>query len=383
MLATENTKLTSYLSESVKDTHKLLAELVAIPAPSHHEEKRAEFVKAWLEALGAEGVYIDEAKNAVYPIGCEGSRDIVVFEAHTDTVFPDTTPFELKSDGEKFYAPGVGDDTCSLAIMLTVVKYIIQNKIAPKRGILFVANSCEEGLGNLKGTKQLMKDYEGRIKELYSFDGKYPNVCNVCVGSHSYEIECRTIGGHSFGAFGNPNAIHELSKLITELYAIKLPEKEGTKTTFNVGIIEGGTSVNTIAQYAKMLYEYRSDDPDCLAYMKDQFEQRVANANAGKNAEFTVNTVGVRPCGQDADEGVMGAMTSLVEAAMLKHTGEVAKYHSGSTDCNIPRSLGIPALCPGVYTGGGAHTREEYVYIDSIATGLKIAADIILHYFNA
>lgn len=382
MLATENLHLTKYLEDSVEDTHRLLANLVEIPAPSHNEEKRAEFIKAWLEDLGAEGVYIDSAKNAVYPLLVGDGDDIVVFEAHTDTVFPDTTPFELKSDGTNFYAPGVGDDTCSLAIFLTVVRYIVKNNIRPKRSILFVANSCEEGLGNLKGTKQLMEDYAGKIKELYTFDGKYPNVCDTCVGSHRYEIECRTIGGHSFGAFGNPNAIHEISKLITSLYTIEIPKKPGTKTTYNVGTIEGGTSVNTIAQSAKMLYEYRSDDVDCLEYMKTAFEEKLAAARAEGKAEFDVKVVGIRPCGLDVDEQVFSAMKRLVESTIEKHTGSTAKYHSGSTDCNVPRSLGIPALCPGVYQGGGAHTREEYVNIASIRTGLKLAADMILHYFE-
>ena len=382
MLATENSHLTKYLESSLEDTYKLLGDLVAIPAPSHHEEQRAEYVKKWLEDLGAEGVYIDSAKNTVYPLLVGGGDDIVVFEAHTDTVFPDTTPFELRSDGTNFYAPGVGDDTCSLAIMLTVIRYIIQNNVKPKRSILFVANSCEEGLGNLKGTKQLLYDYNRRVRELYTFDGKYPAVCDTCVGSHCYEVVCRTIGGHSFGAFGNPNAIHELSKLITALYSIEIPKKEGTKTTYNVGTIEGGTSVNTIAQSVKMLYEYRSDDVECLEFMKQAFEEKLAEARAEGKAEFDVNVVGIRPCGLDVDEQVFAAMKRLVENTMERHTGSTAKYHSGSTDCNVPRSLGIPALCPGVYQGGGAHTREDYVSIASIAIGLKIAADIILHYFK-
>ena len=148
-----------------------------------------------------------------------------------------------------------------------------------------MANSCEEGLGNLKGSKQIMKDFEGRIKEFYTFDGKYPGLVDRCVGSHRYEVICETEGGHSYGAFGNNNAIAELAKLITKLYEVKVPVKENTKTTYNVGSIEGGTSVNTIAQQAKMLYEYRSDDAECVELMKNTFEKLVAEANAEGNKQ--------------------------------------------------------------------------------------------------
>jgi len=375
-------KLKAYQESCIEEMHKLLADLVAIPAPSHHEEKRAEFCKNWLEAQGAKGVYIDEALNCVYPINCEGRDDIVVFMAHTDTVFPDTTPFELKSDGKNFYAPGVGDDTASLVIMYMVTKFIIQNGIKSDRGILIVANSCEEGLGNLKGSKQIMKDYEGRIKEFYTFDGKYNRVCCECVGSHRYEVECKTEGGHSYGAFGNNNAIIELANLICELNKVVIPQKDGVKTTFNVGTIEGGTSVNTIAQSAKMLYEYRSNDAECLAYMKDFFDKTVAAANARGKGEFSVNVVGMRPCGGDVDKTLHEKMIQKVIDACEKHTGMPCLRAKGSTDCNAPMSMGVPAVCPGIYMGGGAHTREEWVEIASLPTGLMICADIMLDYFN-
>ena len=142
-------KLKIYKDACIPEIHKMLAELVAIPAPSHHEEKRAEYCKRWLESVGAEGVYIDEALNCIYPINCEGRDDIVVFMAHTDTVFPDQVGFELKSDGKNFYAPGVGDDTASLVIMYAVTKFIIENAIKSDRGILIVANACEEGVHSL------------------------------------------------------------------------------------------------------------------------------------------------------------------------------------------------------------------------------------------
>ena len=375
-------KIKQYQESCTPEMHKLLSDLVAIPAPSNHEELRAAFCKDWFEKQGAEGVYIDEALNCVLPINCDGRDDIVVFAAHTDTVFPDTEPFTLKSDGEKFYAPGVGDDTASLAVLMMVAKFILQNKIQPKRGILIVANAAEEGLGNLRGVKKLMEDYRGRVKEFYTIDARYANVYSRCVGSHRYEIECATQGGHSFAAFGRPNAIAELATLITDLYSVKVPPKKGCKTTYNVGSIEGGTSVNTIAQNAKMLYEYRSDDAECLAIMQKHFEDAMERAQARGNATFTVKTVGIRPCGGDVDKDVHNRMIEKTIAICEKHTGLPCTPRSASTDCNIPMSLGIPSLCFGVYEGGGAHTREEYVVIDSLPIGLRIAFDLILGYFN-
>lgn len=375
-------KLERYKNECIPEMHKVLSDLVAIPAPSHHEEKRAEFCKKWLEAQGAEGVYIDEAFNCVYPINCEEKDDIVVFMAHTDTVFPDTTPFELKSDGKKFYAPGVGDDTACLVMMLMITKFILENGIKSDRGILIVANACEEGLGNLKGTKQLMKDYQGRVKEFYTFDGEYSIVCSECVGSHRYEVECRTEGGHSYESFGNINAIIELSKLICELAKVEIPQKEGVKTTFNVGTIEGGTSVNTIAQSAKMLYEYRSNDAESLEYMKNFFEKTIEEANACGKGEFSVDVIGIRPCGGEVDKVLHESMIQKVINICEKHTGIPCKRDKGSTDCNVPMSMGIAAVCVGSYMGGGAHTREEWIEIDSLPKGIMITGEIMLDYFN-
>ena len=373
--------LNKYLENSFEETCKLLETLAAIPAPSHHEEKRADFVKNWLVEQGAEGVYIDEALNVIYPINCENNNDLIVFMAHTDIVFPDTEPIKVTRDDKYYYAPGIGDDTTCLVQMLMIIKYIIKNNIKPTRGVLFVANSCEEGLGNLKGTRQLMKDFEGRVAEFYTFDGMYQHICNKCVGSHRYEIECITEGGHSFNAFGKANSIHKLSELICDLFSIEVPVKGDSKTTYNVGVIEGGTSVNTIAQYAKVLYEYRSDNIDCLEIMKNTFEEKINKANQASDAEFKVNILGIRPCSGEVDNEKLTAMSERVIEIQKKHSDLNVVANSGSTDCNIPMSLGVPAVCCGTYIGDGAHTREERILIESIPVGLKITAEIILGLF--
>lgn len=376
-------KVISYLQDKKEETLKLIEDLCKIPAPSGKEERRAEFVKNYLENFGAEGVYIDQALNVLYPVGCDEGKDIVVFMAHTDTVFPDTEyPMPFKRDDKCLYSPGVGDDVTCLAIMITVAKYVTENKLKAPCGVLFAANSCEEGLGNLKGVKQIMKDFSGRVKEVYTFDGKYVEVVNKCVGSHRYELTFETEGGHSFNHFGNRNAIYAMSKLIHELYKCKVPVSGNSKTTYNVGLVSGGTSVNTIAQKAVMTYEYRSDDFECLAKMQEFFNGRVEDIRKANLAEVTVKLIGERPCGGKVDEAKLAEMTKKVKSICEKYSGVVCEENSGSTDCNIPMAMGIPSICVGVYSGSGAHTREERVDIESIPAGLKIAAEIILGYFD-
>jgi len=371
-----------YLTDCEEETIDLIEALCGIPAPSWHEEKRAEFCKKWLEDNGAKGVYIDSALNVIYPVGCEGKDDIVVFMAHTDTVFPDLEPMPFSKDDEYLYAPGVSDDTTRLAILMIVARYIAQNNMTAPCGILIVANAGEEGLGNLKGTRQLMKDFEGRIKEFYTFDSNLTGYANRVVGSHRYEITFKTEGGHSFGAFGNRSAVYAMSDLICKLYACEIPKEEGSKTTFNVGLVEGGTSVNTIPQNAKMLYEYRSNSAKCLATMKDFFETKIKEAKESGLSEVEVKLVGDRPCSGEMDENHLAQMEEKVVRITEKHTGKECKPHPSSTDCNIPMSMGIPALAVGNCQGFGAHTREEKVLISSIPIGMKVTAELMLGFFE-
>ena len=378
-----NAEFIKYIENSVDEAKALLKELCLIPAPSNHEEKRAEFCKNWLLNIGAEGAYIDEALNVVYPVNCDGRDDIVVFMAHTDTVFPDMTePMPYSEDETNIYSPGVGDDTVCLVMMLMTVKYIVEKGIKPDCGILFVANSGEEGLGNLKGSRKIMEDYYGRVKEFYTFDGMFNRVVNKCVGSHRYKITVETEGGHSFGKFGNTNAIHVMSEIVSALYKCEVPKIGDSRTTYNVGVIEGGTSVNTIAQNCQLMYEYRSDNKDCMDTMKAFFENIIAEFKNNFNAKIDVEIVGERPCGGDVDIDKLNEMTEKVIGICKKYTGMECISTSGSTDCNIPQSLGVAAVCPGVYYGGGAHTREEWVEKSSIPIGLKIVFELILGYFN-
>lgn len=359
------------------ETIELLKTLAAIPAPSHHEEKRAEFCLDWFKRNGGESAYIDEALNVILPFDCDGCNEITVVAAHTDVVFPDTEPFEVIDDGEKLHCPGIGDDTANLAVMMMTAKRLIAEG-KKLRGIMFVCNSCEEGLGNLKGTKQIFKDFEGRIARFISFDSSVMNrIVDRAVGSERYKLTARTEGGHSFGKFGNKNAIAVLANIVCEIYSLEAPKKEGRKTTYNVGGISGGTSVNTIAQEASVLLEFRSDDDEGYSIMKAEFDRIFGKAKAEEGVDLEIELLGKRPSGKDNIKGLDELMKitadTIRDVVKLEPT-----YGSSSTDCNIPLSLGVPAVCFGV--GGihkGSHTREEWVDKESLKLGLELCYEYI------
>lgn len=355
------------------ETVSLIKALCRIPAPSHHEERRAQFVKEWLDAAGAKGAYIDEAKNVIYEMKGESDRLCVVM-AHTDTVFPDMEPMEVREEGDLLCCPGVGDDTANLAVLLMLVRHWIDTGFRPKRSFLFVANAGEEGLGNLKGCRAVMKAYGERVDAFWSLDGGLSGVCTKAVGSARYRITARTEGGHSYAAFGSKNAIHALAELTCALYRQEIPQvSTGTsRTTYNVGVIHGGTSVNTIAQQAELLYEYRSDSESCLAAMERQLRE-ILTAQESDQVRWSVECVGLRPCGRELPPNGQTELTKAALDAIEQATGERTGEASGSTDCNIPLSCGIRSVCFGAYEGGGAHTREEWLRISSLRPGMEAA----------
>lgn len=373
----EKQRVKVFVEKNKEKTLELVKRLAAIPAPSHHEERKADFVKKWMEDQGAEGVFIDEACNVIFPYGCDGEKEIVVFMAHTDVVFPDLQPFTVMEDEEKLYAPGIKDDNADLANLLMCVKYLLEYRPVMSAGILFVANSCEEGLGNLKGSKQIYEDYKERIKECISFDGNLDAVVNRAVGSQRYRVSVKTEGGHSYGAFGNDNAIYELARIIQSLYAIQVPTK--AKTTYNVGKIEGGTSINTIAQSASMLYEFRSEDRVCLKTMEDAFE-KVIDEYRANGLDVTVEVMGIRPCGKDVDEKALDELTQRHVKIIRQFTEREVMVGAGSTDANTFLARGIPANVIGTAIGGKTHTREEWIRKDSLVTGQKIGLASVLWY---
>ena len=358
---------------------ELLLTMARIPAPSNQEEKRAKFICSWLQANGGHDAYIDEALNVILPLGVTDTNPLAVFAAHSDIVFPDTEPLPLRIQDSQIHCPGVGDDTASMAALLMMAKYLLETGLHPREyGILIVLDSGEEGLGNLKGIRHLFDTFGDRIREFISFDGGECRCVNRAVGSKRYRIAVETEGGHSYGAFGNRNAIAYLASLIDTLYTIKVPPLG--KTTYNVGTISGGTSVNTIAQHAEMLYEFRSDEAEALAIMEQHLEAAL-DFYRTKGITVTAELVGDRPCSAPVDETIMNAMTARAMAATERHYGQELRFDAGSTDCNIPLSRGVAALCLGCYRGRGAHTREENIDIDSLIPGVKFLFDTMLHHF--
>lgn len=375
----KNLSIDQFIEEHKEETISLLKELASIPAPSHQEEKRGKFCLEWLKKQGADSAYVDEMGNVIFPYYCKEGRDCVAVMAHMDVVFPDTKPFKVTEEEGRIAAPGIGDDTANLVNLLMCVKYVLENQMVPSdMGILFVANTCEEGLGNLKGTKAVFECYGERIKEMLSFDIYLGRLINSAVGSHRYLIKVKTRGGHSYADFGEVSAIQVLAGIIQDLYKIQVPESG--KTTYNAGMIEGGTSINTIAQSASVYYEFRSDSQSSLAYMEKAMWEVISLYK--ENADVQVELLGVRPCGsdkvpKDRMEELVKRQVRIIEDC----TGKPVQTEQSSTDANIPLSIGIPAVTFGTVSGAGAHTYEEWIEKESMIAGQKAALTSILYYF--
>ena len=356
---------------------ELLRALAPIPAPSHHEERRADFVRDWMHANGMKEAYVDQATNVVCPIADDGERDLVVFAAHMDVVFPDTDELPLREEDGRLFAPGVGDDTANLVALLIAGRHLAHHPelIPDDIGILIVANSCEEGLGNLKGTRQLFASHGSRIKRFYSFDLYLPGIVDTAVGSHRWRITVNTQGGHSFKDFGRPNAIERLCALVQELYQLELPED--VPTTLNVGTIEGGTTVNAIASQASCLFEYRSTSDTVLQDMRRRMEQAIDHYR-NDDTHIETEEVGARPASSACPEGSLERMTQESCDIMRRITGQEPEVHPSSTDANIPLSLGIPANTVGAVRGALLHTRDEWIDAASVEEGLAVVLSVML-----
>lgn len=369
----------NYMEAVAEEGLELLRTLGKIPAPTRREEQRAAFVREWLTDNGASDVTIDKAKNVICKISCDEYEDWVVFAAHTDVVFEDLEPLPMKEDEEKLYAPGIGDDTSNLVNLLMAAKYILKNPMKPKCGIMIVANSCEEGNGNSDGIKELFAEYGDRIREFISFDGYMSQCTTIAVGSHRYRIRCKTRGGHSYLDYGEANAIEILCRMVEKLYQVQPPTEE--KTTYNVGRIEGGSTVNSIAQSAEMLYEFRSTSQQCLKTMEKQFYEIVESCKAPDN-EIQVEVTGIRPGNGPIDRKALQKFTDRsVDIIQTFYDGEM-DYGAYSTDSNIPLSMGIIANTIGTMKGGHAHTREEWIEKKSLKDGGKIVLSLLLQYMD-
>ena len=367
-------EINDYVNQSQEELIQLIKDLCAIPSFSHQEKEKAQFIHNWFKQYQIDTI-IDEKYNVVLPINC--TDECTIFCAHIDTVFPDETGFVCEEKDGKLYAPAVGDDTANVALLMLIARYLVLNQKNVKNALI-VLNSCEEGLGNLEGIRHIMNTYKN-IKEFYSFDLTYEEIICKAVGSSRYKISVQTEGGHSYSAFGNLNAIAICSNMIHDFYQYQVPTRG--KSTYNVGVIEGGTSVNTIAQNASFLFEYRSDNHEDLKEMIDFFNQTITSYK-NKGFDIQVEIIGERPSHGDVNQekldNIVNHVSNIIE--MYSHSKPILS--SGSTDCNIPYSLGIPGCCFGGYLGKGEHTREEWIDIASLETGMKILMHFMLDYYK-
>ena len=356
---------------------ELLRKLVRIPAPSLDEGRRASFVRSWMHDNGMSAAHVDEATNVICPIRDDGHCDLVVFAAHLDVVFPDTSELPLREEAGRLYAPGVGDDTANLVALLMATRELSAHpELLPEGlGVLVVADSGEEGLGNLRGTRQLFAAYGPRIRRFYSFDLYLPQCISTAVGSYRWEIAVRTQGGHSFGDYGRPNAIERLCSIIQELYALGLPQD--ATCTMNVGTIEGGTGVNAIASEAKALFEYRATSDKALETLERRLRE-VIERFVTPEVSVKVTSRGVRPASADVSDDRLRQLTEASCDVIRSVTGEQPDQSPASTDANIPLSLGVPANTIGAVRGALLHTRNEWVNAASVEEGLAVVMGIML-----
>nr|BBH91371.1 peptidase M20 [Thermosporothrix sp. COM3] len=337
-------------------------QICTIPAPTGAEGKRAEFVASLFRERGYEPE-IDALQNVYVRRKGRHPGPIVMLLAHLDTVFPAETSLNVVREGDILRGPGIGDNSLSVASLLATLDMLDELKLETEGDLLFVADVGEEGLGNLCGARTAVDRFRETLGAVLVIDGSLGYVVHEAVGSKRWRITVKGPGGHSYGAFGTASAIHGLAHLIVGITSLEIPEEP--KTTYNVGVIEGGTSVNTIAAEASALLDMRSTDPAALQALADQVQAIVKRtAKDGLQTEITV--LGERPAGRRERTDPLVQLA----ASTLRWLGMEPRFTSSSTDANIPISYGIPAVCVGVTQGHKAHTVEEWVTISPLGTGL-------------
>lgn len=361
--------INKYLKDNSIYLQDLAVEICKIPSMTGREGKKAQFIKDKLYEITSREAEIDESGNVKYILKGKNSG-MLILSAHIDTVFTELQDIKVAKKDKFIYGPSIGDNTINVAALILIIKMFKELDIKPERDILFAFDTGEEGLGNLRGIKKIMKDYGDSTTEVIAVDCSYDSIVSTGVGSKRYSVSIKTEGGHSWAAFGNDNAIFYASRLIQGLYDIKVPKEP--KTTYNVGVIKGGTSVNTIAEDVEMLIDLRSIDRDSLEKLDSKFNQLIENMKSDK-ISIDVKVLGERPAGKCSEAAVLIKVISDVR----KELGLEAAFSSGSTDANIPMSMGIPAVSFGVAKCYGVHSVKEYISTDSIETGLKHLVEII------
>ena len=337
-----------------------------IPAPPFNEHERAADYARRLRTAGIQGIRTDAVGNVIGEWTGSGPGPLVVLSAHLDTVFPPGTDVTVIRDGNLLKGPGIVDDCRGLAVVLAVAKAWAESGLRPRGRLIFVGTVGEEGAGNLRGVRHLFDvEFHDQIDAFISVDGAGKAITHGAVGSHRYKVTYRGPGGHSFGAFGMPNPMHALGRAIAKIADFRVPSDP--KVTFSVGILEGGTSINSIPFSAAMSIDLRSLDVNALEEIDSQFRTALNEALDEENSRwdsavdlsYDIEVIGIRPAGLQPESA------PIVRAALAtaQTVGIDAQLNRSSTDSNIPISLGIPAVTiDGGGHGTGAHSPSVEVF---------------------
>ncbi len=352
------------------------ARLTEIPAPPFQESERAAAVKVLLSAVGLE-VSMDKTGNVIGLLRGASDKEIVILSAHLDTVFPAGTDVKVHRDKSRMTAPGISDNGAGLAALVAVARALHEARIQPQRTILFVADVGEEGEGNLRGMRAIVDAYRERLKAVIVMDGSsIDHVTTRALASRRVEVVINGPGGHSWSDFGIPNPINALIRGSVRFINTRVPTNP--RTTFNLGQIEGGTSVNSIPHEARLKVDLRSESEeelirletalrDCVgAGIRDEMEAS-RDRSKGK-LEWKLDLLGGRPGGELASNSPLLATLRAADEAVHNQS----RLERASTDANIPLSLGIDAISIGAGgNGGGAHSLQEWYESDGREIGLQ------------
>jgi tripeptide aminopeptidase len=354
------------------------ARLTEIPAPAFQEGQRAAVLKTLLSAAGL-AVQVDATGNVIGELRGVNEKEIVVLSAHLDTVFPAGTDVKVRHEGSRMLAPGISDNGTGLAALAAIARALEEAQIKPQRTILFVANVGEEGEGNLRGMRALVDAYRSRLKAVIVLDGAgTDHVTTIALASRRLEVVISGPGGHSWSDFGMPNPINALVRGSVRFINTKVPASP--RTTFNLGQIDGGTSINSIPYQARLKVDVRSESESELARLESALRESMAagvrdemesprDRSRGK-LEWKVELLGSRPGGELAAASPLLAALRASDAIV----GNESRIERSSTDANIPLSLGIDAISIGAGgNGGGAHSLQEWYDPAGREMGLKRA----------
>lgn len=357
-----NDKIEAYVRQNQAQWLELLKTIISIPSPTGREQVKGKWILQYLHSLGADGAYIDDGGNVLYPCRLKKGQKVALYTAHMDTVFEKLSEIPIHQSKNILSAPSCSDNSASIAGLLFIIKMIRDLQLTPPQGILFAFDVGEEGLGNLKGIRKIMADWAGRISEVVAVDCTFDTFVATAVGSRRYQVTIETPGGHSWMSFGTPNAISAASSIIQELYQLSLPAHP--KTTYNVGTISGGTTVNSIAAKASFTVDLRSEDGKALERL-DTFFHDLIEKPLAKDVRLSLKSLGERPCSEVNQNPLVQRITAIRQKQGLPTT-----CIAGSTDANIPMSQGIPAISFGFCRSRGEHTLEESLDLDTFVPGM-------------